>query len=403
MVSRARPSFLVGLLLSHKPIDDLHPGTPKHKRPDHWLATSRICSMSLSYHYYAFDAANLLMECLAQIEEVIEAAERERSRFDASSSSSLYDLKEALMDTERLIFFYFRYIVHAEMESSSIPQIHEAYDHQHHCEDLPAALDMLRFVLLTKSSCTSEAPSSPRHSFYPRRNVTDSLLFRLHVALQLCQMRIDDSRLVLLGRRRSHCVCKPSSASVVPVQQAANVVIDTILPLATGLLGVTTLSLNYARQNAMAPSTMIRSIDQYQPIIWNAARSGAALVALRWLHTKWRNLWMASKLSRSTEEIEEWNRQWSLVQSTPPIRPPRRPSSPPRSESPTNNEKQNQEAALDAARSQRLIEYALHETPKVNEICFSYMNCNRVEYYTAYSRILHTCSLRADFVLAFTR
>jgi len=338
--------------------------------------------MCLSYHY-AFDAANLLKECLAQIQEVIEMDELSRRGFHASNSS-LYDMKEVLVQAERQLFCYFRYAVQVEVEHSSVPEILQVYNDRqqqqqgHPCSDLPAAVDFLRFVLVTESSSrrnNEEEAGSSLHTFYPRRNVTDTLLFRLNVALQLCQVRIDDSRLVLFGcrRRPGHHDKKnepSSSALIVPVVQT-NALIDTLLPLATGLLGITTLSLHYARQHASTRPSLVRTMDKYQPMLFHAARSGAALLALRWLHTKWRHMWMASKLVRSTEEIEEWSRHWALVQSTPPIQPSRRPSAT-RNESSTNStscDPTNQEAELDAARSQRLIEYALHETPKVKS-CF---------------------------------
>ena len=79
---------------------------------------------------------------------------------------------------------------------------------------------------------------------------------------------------------------------------------------------------------------------------------------------------MAMKLNRSTHDIDEWNTHWSLVQSTPASRmktiQTQRPSSPSvQTDDGSDAECNNHEVALDAARSQRLIEYALHETPKV--------------------------------------
>lgn len=103
---------------------------------------------------------------------------------------------------------------------------------------------------------------------------------------------------------------------------------------------------------------------------------------------------MTTKLVKSTEEIEEWIRQWILVQSTPtpkpvlaamgvqtnstfPIATPQTLQQHPHHHHNNNNTtnatddtgNHNSNAdicnSLDAARSRRLIEYALHETAKV--------------------------------------
>ena len=111
---------------------------------------------------------------------------------------------------------------------------------------------------------------------------------------------------------------------------------------------------------------------------------------------------MAMKLNRSTHDIEEWNTQWTLVQSTPATRikiiQSQRPSSPPL---PTgdvsNSDSNNHEVALDTARSQRLIEYALHETPKVG-LFILFVMC-----IACHKTILTSLNIHEVLVLAFTR
>ena len=318
--------------------------------------------MGLSYHY-AFDAAKLLTGSLAHLQEVIETDEQSNRGF-CMSFTALYDMKEALVQAEHQLLCYFRCIIKTEVEKSTDPQVLNAYNESRFA-DLASAADFLKFVLLTESSLTLSCDQDLNRvsSYYPRRNVTDSLLFRLNVALQLCLVRIDDSRSMFTGRR--HGDTKSPSALVVPT--FASTMVDTLLPIATALFGISTISLRYARHQL----TSFRTLDSYQPILIKATQSGAALLALRWCHTKWSHAWMAMKLNRSTHDIEEWNTHWSLVQSTPAGRmkniQAQRPSSPSLpTEDDSNTDCNNHEVALDAARSQRLIEYALHETPKVS-------------------------------------
>lgn len=326
--------------------------------------------MCLSYNY-AFDAAKLLNDCLSQIEEVIEIDELSRRGFHASSSA-LYDMKEALVQVERQLFCYFQYIIQNEVEKSSSPQVHQAYN-QCRFDGLHSTTDFLSFVLLAESSASSneEEPNLRPTNYYPRRSVTDSLLFRLNVALQLCLLRIDDSRSMITGRRQNDV--KVPSSLVVPSLTSA--IGEYVLPIAAAILGFSTLSLSHVRHHIPAPAAVIRTYDSYQPILVRVAQSGAALVALRWIHGKWSHLWMAMKLNRSTHDIEEWNTQWSLVQSTTASSTKRNtvPSPRPSSPQPMDDDSTggyNHEIALDAARSQKLIEYALHDTPKVGTFLF---------------------------------
>jgi len=155
--------------------------------------------MSFSYHY-AFDAAKLLIDCLTQVDEVIDTAERGAKRgfqhHHASVVSSLYDMKETLVQAEHQLLCYFLYILQQEIDHASSPQVHEAYS-QYPCYDLPSTVDFLKFVLVAESSAINVKGPDLNPNYYPRRNVTDSLLFRLNVALQLCLLRIDDSRSVV--------------------------------------------------------------------------------------------------------------------------------------------------------------------------------------------------------------
>lgn len=307
-------------------------------------------------HHYAFVAAKLVEQCLEQIQGVIDTDERSKRLHP--SNSSLYDMKEALAEAERQLFYYFVYIIQKEVENSSSAQVHEIYEKDYPCYDLASSVDFLHLVLREFSLSAVEHAGHPTHSYYPRRSATDSLLFRLNVALQLCLVRIDDARLVICGRRHTE-------GPIVDMAKLTTTRVFRPWParMAAGLLGVTTLSLLFVKRHP--EFKVLRNVQVYQPLLRNAAMTGVALFATQWLHQKWSNMWMTNKIVKSTEEIEEWSRQWTLVQCIPTPKTPQQLNK--KAPSPSPLTETNQDTLLDAARSQRLIEYALHETTKVSD------------------------------------
>ena len=302
----------------------------------------------MAYHY-AFDAAKLLEDCLEQLQEVIESDERSKRPI-----SSLYDMKEALAEAELQLYYYFQFVLQKEVENSSSPAVQDMYES--YCADLSSSVELLQCVLRESLSTTQEAVP---HCYYPRRSVTDSLLFRLNVALQLCLVRIDDARLVITGRRRNDTTCSPKPCGAISI-------LDSYLPIATGVLGVVAFSLVYARRNG---NEHTRTLNSCHPLVRSSAKAALTVVTCRWLNKKLGHFWMSTKIVRSTEEIEQWNRTWNLVQHTqpPPVPPP--PPSLKKEESSSRQKEgktmECQDISLEAARSRRLIEYSLHETHKV--------------------------------------
>jgi len=71
---------------------------------------------------------------------------------------------------------------------------------------------------------------------------------------------------------------------------------------------------------------------------------------------------MTTKISKSTTELEEWNRRWYMVHSPTLL-----------GSSSMYHRNASGNDALDAARSRRLIEYALCETPQA-----SILRCSRL-------------------------
>jgi hypothetical protein len=308
-------------------------------------------------HHYAIVAGKLAEQCLEKIQDVIDSDERSKRLHP--SNSSLYDMKVALAEIELHLFHYFGCIIEKEVENSSSSKVHEIYKTNDPCTELRSCVEFLQFVVQESSLAAAEHAGHPAHSYYPRRSATDSLLFRLNVALQLCLVRIDDARLVICGERYKESTCVGTSTAIQPSNR------PYFYFICTGLFGATTLATWCRQRNPELQTT--RNFQMYQPFIQNSSKFVLVIVAFRWLHQKWSNVWMTTKLVKSTDEMEQWIRQWVLVQSTPAPKPQQPqnkivPLLPPQID-------KNHDNLLDAARSRRLIEYALHETAKVRTIC----------------------------------
>jgi hypothetical protein len=178
------------------------------------------------------------------------------------------------------------------------------------------------------------------HSYYPSRSATDSLLFRLIVALQLGLVRIDDARFVVTGRRQ-----KDASSAVAATRA---------MHLSLGCIGAVGFASFLMRRHHGS-----MHVGDYRPLVLASAKLGLAAVATTWLHKSWRNMWMTSRIVQSTRVLEDWKEQWHLVQSAV-----RQDDAQVKKQAKSSVD-ESLEAALDAAMSRRLVEYALHHTPEV--------------------------------------
>lgn len=153
--------------------------------------------------HYLYDAVHLLIRSLDQLQGVIRLSEGTNR-----SHSTLYDLREALSATETLLHRYAEQLLlkMSMQDRPTMPTIPSA-SHQ----TLSSLVDLLRCFgegesnsritqtdTIHQSASTSADRDRPR-TYYPKRSATDSLLFRLIVALQLCLVRIDDARLAING------------------------------------------------------------------------------------------------------------------------------------------------------------------------------------------------------------
>jgi hypothetical protein len=305
---------------------------------------------------YAFDAADLLLQCQKELQDVIEADERR----GYSSHYALYDMKEALLATDLFLYSYFRQSLEKHQTRSSSTTVQALYA-LGPPDSLSSSVSLLRSVLKEQQNTDLKHDrqnvhsTEQSHAYYPIRSATDSLLFRLVVALQLCLVRIDDARFVVTGRRQ-----KDASAVVVAAHTLR-------IPLGCiGAVGFASLLMSRHHGSMHA--------GDYRPLVLASAKLGLAAVATTWLRKSWRNMWMTSKIVQSTREIECWKEQWHLVQSAAnqdDTEVTKRAQS---------NADESLEAALDAAMSRRLVEYALHQTPEVrwNTPLFIYFCANFV-------------------------
>lgn len=301
-------------------------------------------------HQYALDAARLLDRCRYELQDVIREANLQQSNSllvgkTAGRTTSLASLECALDETEKLLIDSFVSLLEQERlscpSSSRIQQLCAFRS----TATLTANVDLLVSILEIKKKETRTAATSgdsTSHCYYPERSASDTLLFRLIVALQLCLVRIDDAHLVVTGHRRNNPDVSRSSWMMLPSLAA------------TGSLGLLVCcraqTPSFSRRNLLK----LDNFSADNPLVLALARFGLAVVIASLVRSAWNNVWMSTKLTKSTETIVDWNRQWRVVQST--------------THSLTdvpNATELSSATLLQAKQTQKLIEYALREPPKV--------------------------------------
>jgi acetyl esterase/lipase len=354
-------------------------------------------------HQYALDAARLLERCRNGLEEVLGEASvvrddqdedderglRRRPRLPTHSSllrgSPLLSLSKALEETDSLLLEMFLTLLEQEREACLSSKRIQQLCALSSTATLASTADLLVSILQIKKKeeATSNDPDAAwqssqngnsssgnsKHCFYPERSASDSLLFRLIVALQLCLIRIDDAHYVVTGRRPSRQrqgrggsagaaragagICSPRAAMVAAGAAACS-------------LGLFAGSLRDPRPSGRwlprGPFLFLRlsagagapAPGESSPLALGAARVGLAYVAFSVARGLWNDVWMRHQLKKSTEAVSEWNRQWRMVQSTTSSW----------SDLP-NAAELSPAALLQAKQTQKLIEYALRQPPKV--------------------------------------
>jgi acetyl esterase/lipase len=307
-------------------------------------------------HHYAIDAAEELDLCRERLNLTM--------AITTEAPEVLYDLDAALVCTERIIHSYLVKLIELErqdvLESSIADILDNDNDVHSDFDSIPKSLrdsvDALRSVMMQKASSATDQNQrefihhgshnrlglprphrrSPAFSSVKEsdsasqpagdctnpvpapvgRSVADSLLFRLVVALQLCQVRIDDAHFVIAGRRRGLPLLAKSKWTLVAC------VCFTAGAIGTWVSG--------KRVNS-------KELSKTMPRVF----VGVALYAFA--RRQFRQIWMADKVAKSIEELEEWRKQWTLV-----------------------HEGDSKGSISIEAKSQRLIEYALKQSPKTS-------------------------------------
>jgi hypothetical protein len=295
--------------------------------------------LTVSAHHYAFDAVALLDECIDRLQLTIE--KDVSGKYDA-----IYDLKEVLVATERLLHKYLMDVLEKEKSSlragSTTSTSFTGRINLQETRSLSATVESLKSVLEEKKRQIEvgmrrvhfrnpqESPASQQHCYYPTRSAADTLLFRLIVDLQLCLVRIEVAYSVITGRRIRDTHDKHGvQAPLVLASCVAGV----------GAAAMVTLSRNQ-RKWRLPPRN-------FEFLTATSAKVGAALIAAFWVRKRWKVWWMTDKIVRSNAEIEYWHQQWRVIEST------------------SSSSSEDEPPELLDAKSRRLVEYAMREAPKV--------------------------------------
>ncbi|CAB9501635.1 Hormone-sensitive lipase [Seminavis robusta] len=265
------------------------------------------------YYYYACDAAQLLETCMDHLQTVVDL-DRSTSNDGGGGRSSFQELQESLIKTERLLRHFFVEI---------LPPMDDQTD-DNGLASLASCVIALKAMMeqerekKKQSTANGHHPtrnlSGPRHS---RNSATDTLLFRLIVALQLCLVRIDDAHLVVAGIRRPKT--SKNDPIVVARRRTRRRWLVRIGFCAT-VLGVTVYLLP-TRKDDKYPSRQQSSLSLSS---WNnnretwqtLAKAGTCTFLCFQLAQQWKVAWMTSKLGKTQKEIQEWHQQWRLVEGS---------------------------------------------------------------------------------------
>jgi len=195
---------------------------------------------------------------------------------------------------------------------------------------------------------TPATVGAQRHYFSSSQNVTDTLLFRLIVALQLCLVRIDDAHFVFANCRRQ-CNDVHHAEKTHQKRQRRKWMINA--GYCGGVLGVTVFLL---RKDNDDGNRRLEAKDA----IGTLAKVSAAFFVQRMMIRAWKKLLMTNKLDKTKEEIEEWQQQWTIVQGDGRNR----------TDSSTSLIKLQSKGQGEVSREERLIDYARQKQPN-QKVC----------------------------------
>jgi hypothetical protein len=304
-------------------------------------------AMTVLARRYIFDAVPLLDDCIDKLQKTID--QDLQGHHDA-----LYDMKEVLVSTERLLHKYLAQVLEIEKKGLTAGA-HRDVSSSSIMGTMAALKDVLeekqRQEELNTRRIRFRNPQDPipvqNHSYYNTgRSATDTLLFRLIVALQLCLVRIDDAHFVLTGRR-------------IRVSTMDEQKLGRRLLLLTGCCLVCAgVSLRHQQGEQKLRVLLPKGVDNHSLVLGALAKIGTTLVVGKWVKSKLNAIWMTAKIIQSTNGIDEWIKQWQVVQST--VSPKEKVD-----EQWLASQTTTQSPELMDDKSRRLIEYAMKNSPKV--------------------------------------
>lgn len=313
-----------------------------------------------SSHHYLFDAVSLLDDCITKLQITIE-------HDSGNQHDALYEMKDVLLCAEHLLHDYLDRMIVKESRG-----LKRRIDPPTERFSIKESLELFQVVLketrrqddINQRKIRFLNPQDPfqiprKNTLYTTRSATDSLLFRLIVALQLCLVRIDDAHLVLTGRR-----IKVDDQR--KLQQDHNEALALGAGICCCFLGAGMALLSSSPRDRRVTTTRwwkeLVPQDRQPYSIQSLVLIGGVLVwGGRAMNKHWQKLWMTDKIFKSRCEIEEWTRQWETVQNEVSPRSQREQL---RQELDHLDQEQNSIPDLMDDKSRRLIEYAMKNSPK---------------------------------------
>lgn len=318
--------------------------------------------MAVFAHHYLFDAASMLDDCIDKLQKTIDQDLK-------GHYYALYDMKEVLVSTEHLLHRYLVQILEIEKKDHGRKNATATAHREAASTSIMGTMTELKETLKEKQRQKEELhrrkihfrnPQDPvsvqKNSLYNSgRSATDTLLFRLIVALQLCLVRIGDAHVVLTGRRIG-----------VSTQDGEQNLGRRILIL-TGccLIGAGVSLRDHQQLGGRKLQQLSTGIENQKIALGTLAKIGTALAIGAWVKSKINTMWVTEKIIQSSNEVEEWVKQWQVVQST--VSPGEKVDQlrMPGQRTYIKPTTELQPSGLLDEKSRRLIEYAMKHGPKV--------------------------------------
>ena len=193
-------------------------------RPPPLALALHSSSGQLHHHHYALDAATLLDQCLAELQDVLR---RTKSSVGYRACKTLFDLRTALSATEKLLLQHLESLLLMEQhdEQQASPELTGygfAFNDVTTSTSSPSLASLVGNLRLITEQRQMETlrhaaaveihpgvqssgfifPNTTSSSSLSTSSSSNKMLFNLVVALQLCLVRLDDARFVLTGRRK---------------------------------------------------------------------------------------------------------------------------------------------------------------------------------------------------------